>query len=295
MGTEDASGADSAPLVYLVTYSGLPELSDDDRLLLAELRTLGLRAEPAIWDDPEVDWATARAAVVRSTWDYHHHHERFLEWADRAGALTRLFNLPETLRWNSHKGYLADLEANGVPVVPTVWLVAGSEASLPEILASQGWTQAVVKPAVSASGHETWRVRAGKTAQAQRRLDRLLAERDMMVQPFLASVEDPGERSLIFVEGQHTHTARRPAPFGAGAGEMAGVRPIEAAPDEVALAYKVLHAAGRQTLYARVDIARDDEDTPRLMEFEVIEPSLFLAQSPPATRMLAAAIARRAR
>ena len=101
--------------------------------------------------DPAVDWAEARAAVVRSTWDYHHHRERFLEWADRAGALTRLFNLPESLRWNSHKGYLADLEANGVPVVPTVWLAAGSEASLSEIMASQGWAQAVVKPAVSAS------------------------------------------------------------------------------------------------------------------------------------------------
>jgi hypothetical protein len=76
---------------------------------------------------------------------------------------------------------------------------------------------------------------------------------------------------------------------------MAEARPVEAEPDEVALAYKVLHAAGRQTMYARVDIARDQDGNPRLMELEMIEPSLFLAQSPPATRMLAAAIARRAR
>lgn len=294
-GTEDEPGAGGAPLVYLVTYSELPGLADDDRLLLDELRRLGLRAVPAVWDDPAVDWAAARVAVVRSTWDYHHHHERFIEWVDRAGALTHLFNPPDTLRWNSHKGYLADLEAKGVPVVPTVWLAAGSEASLSEILASQGWARAVVKPAVSASGHETWRVRPGEAAKAQRRLDRLLAERDMMVQPFLPSVEEPGERSLMFIEGQHTHTVRRPAPFGAAAGEMAEPRLVEAAPDEVALAYKVLHAAGQRTMYARVDIARDEEGTPRLMELEVIEPSLFLAQSPPATRMLAAATARRAR
>jgi hypothetical protein len=148
---------------------------------------------------------------------------------------------------------------------------------------------------VSASGYETWQVRSGNTGKAQRKLDGLLAGRDMMVQPFMPSVESPGERSLMFVEGQHTHTVRRSAPFGAGVGEMAETRTVEAAPDEAALAYKVLHAAGRLTLYARVDLARDNEGVPRLMELELIEPSLFLAHAPLAARMLAAAIARRAR
>jgi hypothetical protein len=153
----------------------------------------------------------------------------------------------------------------------------------------------VVKPTVSASAHETWRVRSGEQAKAQRKLDRLLAERDVMVQPYLPSVEDPGERSLMFVEGQHTHTVRRFSPLNLDEGENGEARPVEPDPDEVALAYRVLHAAGKLTLYARVDLARDEEGTPRLMELEVIEPSLFLRHAPAAARMLAAAIARRAR
>ncbi len=293
-GNAETNG-DNEPPVYLVTYRELPQLADDDRVLLEELRRLGLRAVPAVWDDPAVDWAAARAAVVRSTWDYHHNHERFLEWVDRIGGLTRLLNPPDTLRWNSHKTYLADLEGRGVPIVPTVWLTAGSEASLPELMSGQGWEQAVVKPTVSASAHETWRVRPGEAGKAQARFDRLLAERDVMVQPYLPSVEDPGERSLMFVEGQHTHTVRRVTPLDLDKGEETSARPVEADQDEVALAYKVLHAAGRQAVYARVDLARDEEGTPRLMELELIEPSLFLGHAPPAARMLAAAIARRAR
>ena len=281
--------------VYLVTYSELPDLADDDRLLLDELQRLGLNAVPAVWDDPAVDWAAARVAVLRSTWDYHLHHERFLEWVERAGTLTRLLNPPETVRWNSHKGYLLDLDARGVPVVPTVLLKAGGSGSLEEIMSGNGWEQAVVKPAVSASSYETWRVRPGKAAASQARLERLLARRDVLVQPYFASVQNPGERSLMFVEGQHTHTVTRPATFGARTGETATPRPVEAAPDEAALAYKVLHAAGRVTLYARVDIARDDEGAPRLMELELIEPSLFLGHAQLAARMLAAAITRRAR
>ena len=43
-------------------------------------------------------------------------------------------------------------------------------------------------------------------------------------------------------------------------------------------------------LYARVDLARDDDGTLRLMELEVIEPSLFLRQSPLALDRLVEAI-----
>jgi hypothetical protein len=63
----------------------------------------------------------------------------------------------------------------------------------------------------------------------------------------------------------------------------------------VALARTVLAAVGASTLYARVDMLRDDAGTPCLLELELVEPSLFLAQAPQATARLAAAIAERAR
>ncbi len=48
-------------------------------------------------------------------------------------------------------------------------------------------------------------------------------------------------------------------------------------------------------LYARVDLARDDEGRPLLMELELVEPSLFLLQHPPALERLVRAIEARAR
>lgn len=47
-------------------------------------------------------------------------------------------------------------------------------------------------------------------------------------------------------------------------------------------------------LYARVDVIRDGDGGLRLMELELIEPSLFLAQHPPALERLADAIVARA-
>ena len=52
-------------------------------------------------------------------------------------------------------------------------------------------------------------------------------------------------------------------------------------------------AAPSPTLYARVDLVRDDAGLPRLMELEVIEPALFLASEPTASRRFAEAIVRR--
>jgi hypothetical protein len=46
-------------------------------------------------------------------------------------------------------------------------------------------------------------------------------------------------------------------------------------------------------LYARVDVARDGEGELRVMELELIEPSLFLAQHPPALHRLVAALRQR--
>jgi len=35
--------------IALVTYSGYPELTDDDRLLVPSLRHLGVEAVPVVW------------------------------------------------------------------------------------------------------------------------------------------------------------------------------------------------------------------------------------------------------
>ena len=279
--------------VAFVTQAGLPDGSSEDQRLIPALAARGVRAGFVVWDDPAVDWAAPAVCVVRSTWDYFHRREAFVAWAERVAELTELWNPAPVLRWNTHKGYLADLAVRGVPVVPTVWLAAGTGADLGEILAARGWRQAVVKPAVSADSYGTIIVTGSAADQAH--LTTLLRERDMMVQPFLTSVGSYGERSLLFIGGEFTHAVRRSAPAGYGPDYGWDCPPVAPAAEEIALAQAALVAVGSPTLYARVDLLRDDSGAPCLLELELVEPSLFLGQSAAAVARLAEAIAARVR
>lgn len=281
--------------IGLVTQATLPEGSSEDQRLIPALAAHGLAARFVVWDDPAEDWAAFALCVVRSTWDYLHRRDEFVAWAERVGGLTDLWNPAPLLRWNTHKHYLADLAARGVPIVPTVWLAAGTGADLGAILAAQGWQQAVVKPAVSADSYGTNIVTADTLAPAQARLDALLQERDMMIQPFLSSVSGYGERSLMFIAGEFTHAVRRSAPEGYGPRYADDHPPVAPAPDELALARAVLLAVQASTLYARVDLLRDEAGAPCLLELELVEPSLFLHQAPQAVAQFAGAIADRVR
>lgn len=277
--------------VALVTSSKFPELSSDDQLMLAALFKRGLSAAPAVWDNPKVDWANFKLCVLRSTWDYHLRLDEFLAWAERVDGLTSLWNPVKTVRWNTHKSYLRDLEARGVPIVPTVWLEASEQGDLASLMAAKGWQRVVIKPVVSASAHETILVSRAELREGQAHIARLLPTTGLMIQPFMASVVDYGERSLMFVDGELTHAVRRPAVLRGIATKHANPM-VTPADNEIALAWQVLRAARQEYLYARVDIVRDDANLPRLMELELVEPSLFFAQAPEAAERLANAIAR---
>jgi hypothetical protein len=67
---------------------------------------------------------------------------------------------------------------------------------------------------------------------------------------------------------------------------------VPIAPDEAAFAERALAPYKKELLYARVDVARGEDGALRLMELELVEPSLFLRQQPAALERLAAAIAR---
>ena len=133
--------------IALVTYRRLPDLDPDDRPLAAVLTGRGHEVTAALWDDPGLDWKRFDLAMLRSPWDYFHRRDEFLRWAERTAAETRLWNPLELIRWNSHKGYLVELRAQGAPVIPTEIVKAGATVDLRARMAANGWTRAVVKPA----------------------------------------------------------------------------------------------------------------------------------------------------
>jgi hypothetical protein len=272
--------------VALVTCRDMPEPDKDAEPLLAAVAAAGGDASWRAWNDPGVDWSRFDRCVIRSTWDYIHDLDGFLTWTRRVSDASELLNPPEVLRENVDKGYLA---RSPVPAVPTVYADRGSAASLEALVAGRGWEELVIKPRVGGGSFRTERFGRGRGEDAQRFLSSLTAERDALIQPYLRSVEGHGERALVWVDGELTHAVRKSPRFGADA-ERVGLVPI--AEDERAFAAAALAPYAGRLLYARVDVARGDDGTLRLMELELVEPSLFLRESPAALRRLAAAIVR---
>jgi glutathione synthase/RimK-type ligase-like ATP-grasp enzyme len=283
-----SSAAADRPLVLIATERLLPEADPDEELLLEALAGVGLGVRLAAWDDPAVEWAAASLAVIRSTWDYHHQREAFLAWADRTGAQTRLWNSAPVLRWNSHKAYLLDLAKAGVPVVPTLLLRRGSDALLADVMSGRGWERVVVKPAVSASSYRTLDVRPENSEDGEEHLRAVLAERDALVQPYVPSVEDCGERAVIWIDGAFTHAVRKSPRFAHDEEAVSEALPIER--DELAVAESALAVVKEPIMYGRVDMARDASGQPMVMEMELIEPSLYLLQHRPALDRLVRAV-----
>lgn len=283
----------SRPRIHLVSCSKLPEADADEALLNDALVRAG--ADPVVraWDDPSVDWKSAPLAVIRSTWNYFLHYEEFLAWVERVSKETRLFNSPRIVTWNSHKSYLKDLEERGFPIIPTEFFVRGrADSSLDEICAGRGWDHVVVKPSVSGGSLLTQHFRGEEIATAgQAFFADVLVQRDVMIQPYVRSVEDYGERSLIWLGGQLSHAIRKSPRF-IGIGENVSHTALPIAPEERIFADAIIAETrgDDELVYARVDIARDERNQPMIMELELIEPSLFLKQQPGSADRLAQAI-----
>ncbi len=296
--------------IALATCRTLPPHERDDLRFHAVLRELGVDFELTVWDDPTVDWASFDAVLIRSTWDYWDKHGQFVDWAERTAACTRLFNPAPLVRWNTHKGYLRELSELGVPLAETVWFATGDRCDLAAVVRERGIRRGFLKPLVAANARGTVRFDASDGAQlaaAQGHLERMTERVDMMLQPYLSSVETQGELSAIFFDGALSHAVRKvPAAGDYRVQDDWGAHDEPVVPDADVLAVCERTLAGMTAcierrgwdfalplLYARIDLLRDDAGRWVLNELEVVEPSLFFRHGPEAPNMLARALLRR--
>jgi len=281
--------------VALVTSSKFPELTADDRLLLAPLAEHGIQGEATVWDDSALDWLAYDAIVLRSTWDYHLKPGKFLRWVDSlAGARAPLWNPPTLIGWNANKAYLRDLDARGVAIVPTFWPEAGERATLRERLQTLDWRKAVVKPRISATAYRTELVAVEDANSAQPLLDELLAGPGVMVQKFMDSIVDEGEWSLMFFDGVFSHAVLKTPASGdfRVQSDFGGSDRLADPPAHVLQSVNQIIQSVEPTLYARVDGVVESNQF-LLMELELIEPALFLSSHPAALARFAEAIVRK--
>lgn len=284
------------PLVALVTCEAFPHLYEDDLLLVTALGEIGIDSRPAIWSDASVDWLSFDALVVRSPWDYFERLREFRAWLDaRIASGVLLCNTSDILTWNLDKRYLEDLAAKGVSLVPTVFVSQGERPDIVALARGRGWDDIVIKPAISGGAYCTHRFRLDAADRYRDDVARILSDRGLLIQPFLPEILHTGEVSLVFFEGVFSHAIRKCPKDGdyrvqfqfGGTSERADVPEqwIEAARACVA-------AAPSRPDYARVDgVIRDDQFL--LMELEVFEPLMFLAENPLAPGRFARAIAAR--
>lgn len=297
--------------VALATSTGAWEVDEDAPILVPALEAEGVAATPAIWDDPTVDWSTFDLVVLRSTWDYTDRYREFLDWLERIDGLTTVVNPVATIRWNTDKRYLDDLAERGVAVVATSFLLAedrpdddGVRGVLVGALdrAPHDRRELVVKPTVSAGSKDTARYTADQLDDATAHAQRLLtAGRDVMVQPYLASVDERGETGMVLIDGRFSHAFRKGPLLLGGAADVDGLFAVEdistttPTEAELALAEQVVAAAtevlgGAMPRYARVDVLHDRDGAPALLELELAEPSFFLWTAPEAAADVARAI-----
>jgi glutathione synthase/RimK-type ligase-like ATP-grasp enzyme len=274
--------------IRFVTYSAQPEMTSDDALAAAELQKRGIRVSSYPWDGaPNGGGLT----ILRSLWNYHLQPAEFLRWLDYEEAKgSNILNKPETLRWNIDKFYLRDLQQRGCPVIPTAFVSRNSRASLAGILTENNWTQAVVKPSISATSHRTW---IATPTSSQQEFEALIEDHNVLVQRFMPEIQIAGELSLVFFNGIFSHAMRKTAKTGDfRVQEEYGGRTVgtDVPTEMIAQADRALRVTpGGPHLYARVDgIVSGSEFL--IMEVELIEPCLYLFTNPQAPRNFAAAI-----
>ena len=256
----------------------------------AALIRRGIAVEARPWTDPG-DLGKFDAVLPLVAWGYQSDPGRWFDLLDRfERGGSRIINPVPVLRWNTDKAYLEDLAGAGVPTVPTRLIKALDEAALADARDDFG-PDLVIKPPISASAYGTHRLGPSDSIPAE------TAGRAMMVQPFLASVMDEGEYSLMLFDGEFSHSIVKRAKAGdfrvqphLGGTELSCDPP----PGSRGVAEAALAAAPEMPAYARVDLIRLADGSLGVIELELIEPALWLDHAPDKGASFAAAIAARA-
>ena len=262
----------------------------DTPLLLEALTSIGLEYELLAWDDPNASWERFDATVIRSTWDYAPRRDQFLAWAS---SVPILFNSLDLVGWNTDKHYLRSLQQADINVIPSTFADVGIDPIFPI-------GNFVVKPTVGAGSLDAERYGSGDHARAHAHVRSLHATgRDVIIQPYVDSIDEEGELALVFVDGEFSHAMRKGAMLNTVEHDRSQLFRAEqmsvatASPETLRFARDVLIAGGAtEALYARVDLCRLADDW-AVMELELTEPSLFLTYHPETAMQLARAILRR--
>ena len=264
----------------ITTCQTYPNPSDNLTTLAETLWAMGIECHIQPWQNVQ----KSEAILPLAAWDYAAEPEQFRHWIQRlAQQGCRFINSVELMLWNMHKGYLCDLQNQGIQVIPTVYLAAES-TQIQQAIDQKGWQDVVFKPAIGQSGKAVVKYRQGEPLP-----DLSPYAQGLIIQPYIAEVATNGETSLIFFNGEFSHAVRRQpkaGDFRANSAYGVTISPITPSTQLIQLARQTLEVLPDMPVYARVDGTVLDDDF-LLNELELIEPALYLHTNAQATQRFA--------
>ena len=268
----------------------------DAELAFPCMPELGWRIKSIPWRSSFDTWRGLDAVYVGTPWDYPEDPERFLELLQTIvdeGVI--LVNDLSLVRWNLPKTYLRDLEQRGAAIVPSRWHETMSLDAITDAFDAFDSPRIIVKPVVNTNARDTFVLTPDRASALVPALDAAFCDRPFMVQPFIESIRTDGEFSLFFFDNEFSHAIRKlPKPGDFRVQEEYGseVSVVDPDPLLLATAERVLRLVEPEPVYARVDFVCDDDGRYRIMELELIEPSMYLRMNEKAPRRFAEAFDR---
>lgn len=263
-----------------------------DPMVYPHLQALGWQVEEIPWDREGVDWGAYTAVIIRSTWDYQRRIDEFLEKLEQIDSSgTQLYNPLEFCRWNINKQYLRDLERKGIPTLPTQWLERLDQSQCDQYFAANPGQPAIAKPLVGANADHIFILQPDQPQSWEPAIE-YYQDKPLMLQPFVPSIQTEGEFSLFYFGGDYSHTVQKqPKPGDFRVQEEHGgiIQLVTPTPAMLQLGQQVLDQLGETMLYARVDLVIY-QDQLKLIELELIEPSLYFQYDPASAERFAVAL-----
>ena len=128
--------------------------------LAAKFEVLGVRAIATPWSTAPLPYNSSHSPIytVNLAWGYHRSTDQWMEWLRRWPKDIKLINSPSLLLWNTRKTYLQDIQAAGIPTIPTLYVEHVDEKTLIDAAKHFGTPDLIVKPQVSACSFNMIRV-----------------------------------------------------------------------------------------------------------------------------------------
>ncbi|MCB1583211.1 MAG: hypothetical protein KDI92_09120 [Xanthomonadales bacterium] len=284
--------------ISIITSSKLPQGAKEDQPLFTALQQQNIDFDICIWDKP-TEWQKYTVCLMRTVWDYHEKIHDFNQWLNLVSTRTKVLNRADIIKWNQNKLYLKELADFGITIAPTVWLNKSKLIDYDKVFNALTSEWAFLKPVIGADSAGTLRFKNDPKgiAMAQKHLSNWLNRYDMMLQPYLKTVETFGETSVIYINGQFTHGIRKiPQSGDYRVQDTFGASDVVYEPNaaELSLSKACLQYITHKfelPLYARFDFLHDERGAVYLNEAELLEPSLFFHHCPIAATNMAQALA----